>query len=36
VRDAKPQLEVDRPPANPPVLAVNGQDLSLSAFLENR
>jgi hypothetical protein len=36
VRDANPSLKIPAPPPNPPVLAVNRQDLSLAAFLENR
>jgi hypothetical protein len=36
VRDANPNLEIPAPPANPPVLAVNGQDLGLAAYLGNR
>jgi hypothetical protein len=35
-RDAKPDLDIPAPPPHPPVLAVNGLDLSLAAFLENR
>ncbi len=32
-RDARPSLDPTRPPENPPVLAVNGEDLSLTHFL---
>jgi hypothetical protein len=35
-RDARPDLDVPTPPANPPVLSVNGQDLSLAEFLGTR
>jgi hypothetical protein len=33
VRDAQPALDIPGPPALPPVLSLNGQDLSLAAFL---
>jgi hypothetical protein len=35
-RDARPDLDVPAPPANPPAFAVNGQDLSLASFLGTR
>jgi hypothetical protein len=36
VRDAKATLDLTRPPTPAPVLAVNGEDLSLGFFLGNR
>jgi len=35
-RNAKPGLDLARPHVNPPVLAVNGEDLSLATFLGMR